>query len=200
MHKFMRTILVTAAALAVASSAALAQNKAPKDKEAALRSQPGYVDFSMLDKLDQPAKVEVNLRDPMLNLVGKFISEDDPELKDLISSLKLVRVRVYQITRSNIDQLMAIGSETATMLDKAGWERIVRVRDEEEGEYVDVYFKPSSNAEWIDGVLVVALGDDDDAAFVNIVGTIRPEDVARIGEQLDIDGMDKVRIKKRVRN
>jgi hypothetical protein len=198
MRKTLHTVLVAAALLAAASLAGAADDKAAGNKEAALRAQPGYVDFSMLDKLGEEAKVEVNLRDPMLGLVGKFISEEDPELRDLISNLKLVRVRVYRITPETIERLFAVGSETATRLDKEGWERIVRVRDE--GEHVDVYFKPSSNAEWIDGVLVIALGDDDEAAFVNIVGTIRPEDVSRIGDHLEIEGMNRVRVEQKVRN
>ncbi len=198
--RHLMTIIIAALLLGGATIAANAQDKTAKgkDKEAALRSEPGYVDFSMLDKLGQDAKIEVNLRDPMLGLVGKFISDEDEELRDLISSLKLVRVRVYQITPTTVERLLAAGSETATKLDKDGWERIVRVRDDD--EHVDVYFKPSSNAEWIEGVLVIALGDDDEAAFVNIVGTIRPEDVARIGEHFDVNGMDKVHIEKKIKN
>ena len=198
MRKLMHSVLIATAVLATASLAGGAEQKSGKDKEASLRSQPGYVDFSSLDKLGQEAKVEINLRDPMLGLVGKFIGEDDPELKDLISSLKLVRVRVYAVTADTIERLLAAGSETSLRLDQDGWERIVRVRDE--GEHVDVYFKPSSNTEWIEGVLVIAVGEDDEAAFVNIVGTIRPEDVSRIGDHLDIDGMDRVRVEKKVRN
>jgi hypothetical protein len=198
MRNVMHSVFIAAALVSAASFGAGAQDKSARDKEAAIRSQPGYVDFSMLDKLGQEPKVEVNLRDPMLGLVGKFIGEDDPELKRLISSLKLVRVRVYTVTPDTKERLLAAGSETSQRLDRDGWERIVRVRDE--GEHVDVYFKPSSNTEWIEGVLVIAVGEDDEAAFVNIVGTIRPEDVARIGDHLDIDGMDKIRIEKKIRN
>lgn len=193
MRRIMHSVFIAAALAAAASVAVGAAEKGTKDKEAAIRSQPGYVDLSVLDKLGQEAKIEVNLRDPMLSLVGKFIGEDDPELKDLIAGLKLVRVRVYTITPETVEKLLAVGSETSLRLDRDGWERIVRVRDE--GEHVDVYFKPSSNTEWIEGVLVISVGEDNEAAFVNIVGTIRPEDVARIGDHLDIDGMDKVRIK-----
>ncbi|HEX5133468.1 MAG TPA: DUF4252 domain-containing protein [Candidatus Krumholzibacteria bacterium] len=188
-HAFALVLLLAAAASPVIAA---------EDKEAALRTEPGYVDFTALDKLGQDAKVEVNLRNPMLGLVGKFIGEDDPELKSLIASLKLVRVRVYAVTPETITKLLAAGSDTAKHLDASGWERIVRVR--EDNQHVDVYFRPSKNAEWIDGVLVIAVGDDDEAAFVNIVGTIRPEDVAKIGDHLDIDGLDKIQVESKIRN
>jgi hypothetical protein len=190
--------MIVASLFMACDASMAAADKSSKDKEAALKSEPGYVDFSMLDRLGQEAKVEVNLRDPMLGLVSKFISEDDPELRDLIAGLKLVRVRVYDAAAAGMDKLLAAGSEATRQLDADGWERIVRVR--EDGEHVDVYFKPSKNAEWIEGVLVIAMEVGDEAAFVNIVGTIRPEDVARLGDHMDIDGLDRVRVEKKIRN
>ncbi len=197
MRKLMPTIFIAAALAVAIPLGAGAQTGSEKDDDA-LRSHPGYVDFSTLDKIGQEAKVEVNLRNPMLGLVGKFISEEDPELRELISNLKLLRVRVYNVTPESIEKLLAAGSETSKMLDKKGWERIVRVRDE--NEHVDVYFKPSKNADFLEGVLVIALDDDDEAAFVNIVGTIRPEDVAKLGEHFDVDGMDKIKIQTKPHN
>lgn len=185
-------IVLAAVLLSAAGSPARADEK---NKEAELRAMPGYVDFSMLDGIGQEAKVEVNLRDPMLGLVSKFVGADDPDMKSLLASLKLVRVRVYNITPETAGKLMDVGSKTAARLDKLGWERVVRVRDD--NDHVDVYFKPSRKAEWIDGVLVISLGDDDnEAAFVNIVGTIRPEDVSRISDELDIQGLHGVHVEK----
>ncbi len=149
----------------------------------AFASMPGYVDFAALAKISEEAKVEVNLKSPMLGLVSKFVGYDDPELRDMLANLKLVRVRVYDLTPEIEKQFLAAGTETTNRLDKDGWERIVRVR--EDNERVDIYFKPSSNTEWIEGVLIIAV--DTEAAFVNIVGQIRPEDVGRIGEHFDID-------------
>lgn len=156
----------------------------PDDK--AFTSLPGYVDFAALAKIGEDAKVEVNLKTPMLGLVSKFVGQDDPELRDILAGLKLVRVRVYDLTPAIEKEFLAAGSETTQRLDKSGWERIVRVREDD--ERVDIYFKPSANAEWIEGVLIIAV--DTEAAFVNIVGTIRPEDVGRLGEHFDINGID----------
>lgn len=181
MLKFIgRTAVVCAALAALAGGA-----RADADDKA-FASMPGYVDFAALDKIGEEAKVEVNLKSPMLGLVAKFAGHDDPELRDMLANLKLVRVRVYDLTPEIEKQFLSAGSETMSRLDKSGWERIVRVR--EDNERVDIYFKPSAQAEWIEGVLIIAL--DDEAAFVNIVGTIRPEDVGRIGDHFEIHGID----------
>lgn len=172
-----RTALACAALLSLAGGA-----RADADDKS-FASLPGYVDFAAFEQISDEAKVEVNLKSPMLGFVAKFAGDEDPELRDMLANLKLVRVRIYDLTPELEREFLSAGSATTTRLDQSGWERIVRVR--EDNERVDIYFKPSSNAEWIDGVLIIAV--DDEAAFVNIVGTIRPEDVGRIGEHFDID-------------
>jgi hypothetical protein len=194
-----RVALGLAAALSIASLAhADAADKA-KAAEKEIASLPGYVDFAPLERITQEAKVEVNLRNPMLSLVSKMVGHEEPELREMLANLKLVRVRVYELTPYVEQEFISAGSETTTRLDKAGWERVARVRDRD--ERVDIYFKPSSNAEFIDGVLVIAL--DDEATFVNIVGTIRPEDVGRISEHFDIgvdsDGDAKIKVESKIK-
>ncbi len=127
--------MLMAAAVVCIAGAARAEDK-DTDREAALRAMPGYVDFTALDGIKEQPRVEVNLRDPMLGLVSKFISEDDPDMRSLLASLKLVRVRIYPITAESSAQLLEVGSKTSKLLDKQGWERVVRVRDE--GDHVDV--------------------------------------------------------------
>ncbi|MCI0452976.1 MAG: DUF4252 domain-containing protein [Candidatus Latescibacteria bacterium] len=171
--------------IALALVAALSLAGAARADDNEFTALPGYVDFAPLARISEEAKVEVNLKGPMLGLVSKFVGHDDPELRDILANLKLVRVRVYDLTPEIEKEFLSAGTETTTRLDKSGWERIVRVR--EDNERVDIYFKPSKNAEWIDGVLIIAL--DNEAAFINIVGTIRPEDVGRISEHFDV-GVD----------
>ena len=187
-QRIRRAGLMAIAVLALAGTA-----RADADDKS-FEKLPGYVDFAPLEKITNEAKVEVNLKSPMLGLVSKMMGEGDPELRGIMANLKLVRVRVYDLTPEIAKQFLSAGSETTARLDKEGWERVVRVR--EDNERVDIYFKPSSKAEWIDGVLIIAV--DEEAAFVNIVGQIRPEDVGRLSEHFDIDGInssDGTRIK-----
>lgn len=162
------------------------------EPERALRELPGYVDLDALDRLGEEATVEVNLRGLMLGLAARAVADEEPELAELLGALQLVRVRVYEQTPAVAQELLDTASRTSQYLDQNGWERIVRVR--EGPDRVDVCLKPSSRPGWIDGVAIMALDGDGEAVFVNVVGTIRPEHVARLGEHLEIDALEEVEV------
>ena len=193
-----RALVLLVAMLAMTATAVRAdaadkskdQNKKMTDAE--LMNLPGYVDLDLSTAFgNKEAKVEVYLKGPMLKLATHFAGEDDPDFKDSLAGLRLVRVQVYDVDADEQQaQVKNMTSAAAKKLDSMGWERIVRVRDD--GDHVDVYFKPTSDGEALDGIVVMVTGHDHEkeAVFVNIVGRIRPEDVSRLGHHLDIDGLD----------
>jgi hypothetical protein len=187
--RFAIAVLVVATVF-LGAAAAAAQNV-----DAKIKKLPGYVDFQSMKVFDgKEAKVEVFLKEPMLNLVSKFMKEEDQELHDMLSKLKLVRVQVFDVDAAEEKHYAEVTEKTTTMLDKSGWERIVRVR--EEGDNVDIYLFPSKDYESILGIVVMVI-EEDEAVFVNIVGEIRPEDISKLGQQFDIEELDNVHIDKK---
>jgi hypothetical protein len=175
-------------------SVTVAASVAAKDKGKAVdyTKHPGYVDFDALDIFsDEDAKVEVYLKQPMLNLMSKFIEHEDPELFEMFGKLMLVRVQVFEASRELTAKFETESSKIVKTLDDKGWERVVRVREHDEQVYV--YLKPSEGYEWIQGIVVIAIEDYDEAVFVNIVGDIHPDDIHRLGEHFDVEELDSIR-------
>jgi D-alanine-D-alanine ligase len=78
-----------------------------------------------------------------------------------------------------------------SQLDKLGWERIVTVQ-EQNGEDVGIYIKSRAD-EALEGIVITVLDDrKKEAVFVNIVGDIKPEQIAALGEALNIDPLKKI--------
>ena len=73
-------------------------------------------------------------------------------------------------------------------VEKKGWDRIVRMKDRDEA--ADVYIKTENDG--IIGLLVTAFNEDDEAAFVNIVGDINLETIGKLGDKFDIPSLDSI--------
>jgi hypothetical protein len=187
--RFKIIILCVLLTFAVSATTAVAKDR---KKTSDYTKHPGYVDFDALEIFgDVEPKIEVYLREQMLALVAKFLENEDPELYDLLMKLKLVRVQVFDIDHDMAGKFENQSAKTVKVLDKEGWERVVRVREDDESVFV--YIKPSENYEWIQGVVVLAMEDYEEAVFVNIVGDIKPEDVHRLGEHFDVEELDSIR-------
>lgn len=150
-----------------------------------IEGHPGYVDFGDLSALagTEPT-VEVSLKTPLLNMITNLIRNEDEEAASFISKLLRVSVKVFPSDLVNIQQVEESMQEISVDLDNSGWERVVRVREDE--EHVDVYFRLSSNAEVIYGIAIM-VAEPGDTVLVNIVGDISVEDISALGRRFDID-------------
>ena len=155
-----------------------------------LAGTPGYVDFNQVSQwFDQPANIEVNLRGALLDLIANSSDEAEPEFSGLMRSLKAIQVRGFPMSSANQDEVMQRFEDLSNRLQSDGWERVVYIRDE--GENINIYMKP--DGESIAGLTVmVADPDEQETIFVNIVGSIHPEEIGKIGRGLNIEPLQNV--------
>ena len=147
-------------------------------------ASPGYVDFGKFEPDSGKQYVEVDINASLLRLAATFARSEEPEIANLLSSLERVRVNVFGAKEGARGETL---SRVNTMRDKLvadGWNRIVTVR-EEAGDDVAVFVK-ENGVDAIHGVVVTVISGDGETVLVNVVGDVQMEQIARIGESLNI--------------
>lgn len=153
-------------------------------------NEPGYLDFGSFDQFDESEQVtEVVIEENLLRMVSKLASREDPELKELLSGLKLIRVHTFGLTEADGKPLAnRIEKLNKNLMDKK-WDRIVRTKDR--GEIANIYIKTEADDNIV-GLVVMSLDPNGEAAFVNIVGKINLETIGRLSDKFDIPSLDSV--------
>jgi hypothetical protein len=144
-----------------------------------LENHPGYVDVSTLTAIaaTEPV-VEFSLKAPLI-LITNLIRNQDDEAADFISKLIRVTVNVFESDDIDVDEIASPMSAMAEDLDSAGWDRVVRVREDE--NHVDIYFRLVSNADVIYGIAIM-VAEPREKVLVNIVG-----DISALGRRFEFD-------------
>lgn len=181
----MTCVVLTLVVLALVAPGAAAVPKKDDYKRA-----PGYIDFEAMNTFgDLESTVEVFIKGPLLRMAVEAVREEEPELAEMLSGLKLIRVHVFEINRDMGRDLVEKTEKLSKDLEDKGWEMAVRVREEHEN--VNIYMLPGKG-ENIDGLVVMVVSEDDEAIFVNVVGTIDPAQIGRIGHSFRIDALDDI--------
>ena len=157
-----------------------------------LESHLGYVDFSTLTAIAaiEPT-VEISLKAPLLNMITNLIRNEDEEAAEFISKLMRVTVNVFESDDIDVDQVAASMSTMAEDLDSAGWDRVVRVREDE--SHVDIYFRLAPDADAIYGIAIM-VAEPGETVLVNIVGDISTDDISALGRRFNLDELVDIEV------
>ncbi len=150
----------------------------------------GYVDFG---KFSAPASggefVEVHVKSNLIAMAARLTEKSEPEAAELLRGLQDVRVTVIALDDDNRAEIQKRIKQIRTDLDARGWERVVTAQKKDED--VGVYLK-MRGAEAVEGIVVTVLEANHEAVLVNIVGDMKPEKIASIGERFNIEPLKKV--------
>jgi len=166
-----------------ASIAAVAQDED-------IRKHPGYVDFSEIKfPANADESVEVTMKGPLLKFVANVTCDDDRKLSQMLGKLLLIRVNTFSVENSDLNDLHDSIKKMESKLENDRWEKIVRVTKRD--ERVNVFVKNTRDNR-IDGLVIMAVEDDDEAVFINIVGELDWQSVEKIGHKFDIDHLENL--------
>jgi hypothetical protein len=71
---------------------------------------------------------------------------------------------------------------------------MVTVREKNDGDNVDIHVKQRGE-EAIDGLVVTVIDKKGEAVFVNIVGNINADQIAKIADKFDIEPLKEIHVK-----
>jgi len=156
----------------------------------AQETPPGQIEFG---KFTPPSSggefVEINVSKALINMATKLVEKDEPEIAGLLKNLISVRVNVVGLDSKNRSELEQRARKIRQDLEKKGWEKVVSVQKQKED--VSVFVK-TSEGETVQGLAIVVIEAEKQAVFVNVVGDIKPEQLAVVGERFNIDPLKKL--------
>lgn len=154
------------------------------------KNHPGYVDLSSVPDLGETeSTVEIFLTPGLAKLMGAM-EEGDRAAEDLFSGLKLIKVYTFDTKANDRSRLAHKIDELSKKLVSGKWERFLRAKDK--SGRAEIFTK--SEDKKLQGVVVLSM-DDEEAAFVNIVGTMDFETLGKLSKKFDIPELDTLKAK-----
>ena len=151
---------------------------------------PGQVDFgSFSPPKGEGEYVEVNVPPGLIALAARLIEKDQPDVAKVLAGLKMVHVNVIGLDQDNRAELQERAQKIRKELAGKGWERIVTAQ--QKNQDVSVYLKMAEKGA-VQGLAAVVIDGKEHAVFANVVGDIKPEQLAMLGEKLHIDPLKKL--------
>lgn len=149
----------------------------------------GFVDFGKLPgSASSKEFVEVSLGRAVFVISAKLFEKSEPEVATLLRGLHLIQVNVVGLAEDNRAEMQEHVRKLRADLAGKGWEPIVTAKQGKED--VAIYLK-TRGEEAVEGLVVTVLDGDKEAVLVNIVGNIKPEQVALLGEKIGVDPLKK---------
>jgi virulence-associated protein VapD len=136
--------------------------------------------------------VEVNLRGNLLAMAARLIAREEPDVAELVRGIQGVRVNVVSLDDQNRAEIQQRLGDIRRQLTAQGWDRVVTAQTGSED--VGVYLRTRGD-EAVEGVAVTVIEGNRQAVFVNVVGDIRPEKLAELGERLGIEPLKEAGLK-----
>jgi hypothetical protein len=183
MHSILRLATVTSLFALVSAANGLA----------ATDRGPGYVDFGSFAPSGEGKFVEVDLPEGLIKFAAKFAAKDEPRAAEVLGNLKHVRVNVVELGDANRDEVKSRVQSLRHELIAQGWSQLVTVREQPKGDDVQVLAKMRGE-EAIEGLVVTVISDQKEVVLVNVVGDIKPEQIATLADRFDIEPLKHIKV------
>lgn len=149
-----------------------------------LLAAPGYLDFDRMGLVPLgESKLVVNLYGPTIRIMAEFARGKDTTFSNLLDKLQAIRAKVWQVPPKDADALRRNLTDLARQLESRGWQTAVEVRS---GTGDLSFIQLRTQGDQILGLAVFFLDAEGEAGAINIVGSVTPEEIGRLGRQFNL--------------
>ncbi len=160
---------------------------------AAAEPSAGYVDFGKIAPSAEGKFVEIDLPEGLIKFAAKLATKEEPQAAEVLGNLKHVRVNVVELGDANRDEIVGRVQALRQELASQGWSQVVNVRDQPKGDDVQVFAK-TRGEEAIEGLVITVVSGRHEVVLVNVVGNIKPEQIATLAERFNIEPLKKFKV------
>lgn len=154
------------------------------------KKHAGYVDLSAITIPDKAGKItEVFLGPALLKIAAMAEEGEDKDIAEVLSGIHGIQVKTFEVEPKEAEVIIPIIDRIEKRLKGEGWERLVLVKEEDERVVVSL----KSDGKKAVGLLVMAFDPNEEAAFVNIVGTIDFKSLESLDINLDDSVLDSLK-------
>ncbi len=154
-----------------------------------LKKQPGYIDLSKIKIPGKAGKVtEISIGPALLKLAAGISESSDEKLSKSLSGIFSIQVKSFEVDSEEAEKIRPVMAEIEKKLNRENWERLVRVKEEDELTIVSIKHDKGK----VVGLLVMSLKPGDEASFVNVVGNIDLKNIGKIGMGLNDSALDSL--------
>lgn len=147
----------------------------------------GKMDFLDLSSHYGEPKVEIDLSGALIKMISGFANHSDPELSEIVKKLESINIAVYQLN-DDFEKAYDSIDEMSKTLKKGNWDALVSVNNVEDNEKVRIFSQSTEDV--IEGIVVMVVSPETkggEAVFINIVGEVGIDQVAKVASLLDVD-------------
>jgi hypothetical protein len=160
---------------------------------AAADSSSGYVDFGKIAPSGEGKFVEVDLPEGLIKFAAKLAAKDEPQAAEVLGNLKHVRINVVEVSDANRGEVLGRVRAVREELTAGGWSHVVNVREQPKGDDVQIFAKMRGE-EAIEGLVITVIDARNEVVLVNIVGDIKPDQIATLAERFNIEPLRKFKL------
>lgn len=158
-----------------------------------LTNHPGYVDLSGIEIPKGAGEVtEVNIGPDLFRMIRGFAGDDsESEMPFGADGMFSIVVKSFDIDEEHSDKVKEEMAKIEKKLQRENWATIVRVKSGDETTNVSVKFEKKTKKTL--GLLIMSLEPGNEAAFVNIVGSIPLEALGEMGVNMNENALDSLK-------